>query len=1015
MQSLRCRPFVAFAALLVALVAPASVARAQATGTIRGTVTDSTNRRGVPGVQLTIAGTTRGTVTNDNGAYTLTAVPAGAVTIRAQRLGYASQSRSVTVVAGDVVTADFALHPVATVLSAVVSVGYGTASRQDVSSAIASVDSSTFANTPVASVDNALQGRIPGVQVMQNSGEPGSGISMRVRGPASLNAGNQPLYVVDGVPMIQGSLSQIALSGQDVTAISGLNPDEIASIDVLKDAAAAAIYGSRGSNGVVIITTKRGAAGKTRFSLSSYLGTQKVEKTIGLVNAQQYVELYNESAKNDGYDPADYPFVPGVDDANTYDWQGAVFRTAPVSDVNLSMSGGNERLKFYLSGSNFDQHGIVIGSGYTRQAGRLNLDLNATDKLFVSSSIALTRENNDRIPGDQSLDGVVTNAIGMQPFVPIYGSNYGYGGRAEGARYSNPVAIADFNFDTFKTLRALGNLDAKYLFSDRVWLSGRVGADVYGINELTWGDPRIDRTYAQSANGVGRTASNTNTKYVAESFLSVVALRSAANRLNVIGGASVEYNHRDLSFTRGEGFPAGFSTYIANAATITSWDGSATDNNLVSFFARANWSLKDRYLLSASLRADGSSRFGADNRYGIFPAVSAGWTVTDESFAQGLARLATLKLRASYGVTGNQGIGDFASRSLASGAPYSGDAGVAPTQLGNPALKWETTQELDLGADIAVLDGRASLIVDWYNRNTDDLLVRRPIPATSGYTSIWSNIGSIRNRGVDLGLHTVNLDGGPRGLGWTSDLNVTWNKNVVTALYGGQLATFNVSSRITSVAAVGQPIGEFYLYKFLRVDPATGNAVFANADGTETDAPTDRMFVGSPQPKYYGGFTNTFTFRNFDLRGFLQFSEGNKVFNMMRIFTDDGGCTWDNESTIALTRWQKPGDITNEPRMSYDCTSGADVISSRFIEDGSFVRLGEVTLGYKLPDRLAAAAKMDNARIYLSGRNLHTWTKYTGYNPDVNSAGITSNVVMGVDYYAYPLARTFTLGISAGW
>ena len=1015
MQSLRCRPFVAFAALLVALVAPASVARAQATGTIRGTVTDSTNRRGVPGVQLTIAGTTRGTVTNDNGAYTLTAVPAGAVTIRAQRLGYASQSRSVTVVAGDVVTADFALHPVATVLSAVVSVGYGTASRQDVSSAIASVDSSTFANTPVASVDNALQGRIPGVQVMQNSGEPGSGISMRVRGPASLNAGNQPLYVVDGVPMIQGSLSQIALSGQDVTAISGLNPDEIASIDVLKDAAAAAIYGSRGSNGVVIITTKRGAAGKTRFSLSSYLGTQKVEKTIGLVNAQQYVELYNESAKNDGYDPADYPFVPGVDDANTYDWQGAVFRTAPVSDVNLSMSGGNERLKFYLSGSNFDQHGIVIGSGYARQAGRLNLDLNATDKLFVSSSIALTREDNDRIPGDQSLDGVVTNAIGMQPFVPIYGSNYGYGGRADGARYSNPVAIADFNFDTYKTLRALGNLDAKYLFSDRVWLSGRVGADVYGINELTWGDPRIDRTYAQSAGGVGRTASNTNTKYVAESFLSVDALRSAANRLNVIGGASVEYNHRDLSFTRGEGFPAGFSTYIANAATITSWDGSATDNNLVSFFTRANWSLKDRYLLSASLRADGSSRFGADNRYGIFPAISAGWTVTDEAFAQGLARLATLKLRASYGVTGNQGIGDFASRSLASGTPYSGDAGVAPTQLGNPALKWETTKEVDLGADIAVLDGRASVIVDWYNRNTDDLLVRRPIPATSGYTSIWSNIGSIRNRGVDLGLHTVNLDGGPRGLGWTSDLNVTWNNNVVTSLYNDQLATFNVSSRITSVAAVGQPLGEFYLYKFLRVDPATGNAVFANADGTETDSPTDRMFVGSPQPKYYGGFTNTFTFRNLDLRGFFQFSQGNKVFNMMRIFTDDGGCTWDNESTIALTRWQKPGDITNVPRMSYDCASGADAISSRFIEDGSYLRVGEVTLAWRVPAKIAGKARLDNARFYVSGRNLHTFTKYSGYNPDVNSAGSDENVIIGTDYYAYPLPRTFTLGISAGW
>lgn len=1015
MQSLRRSPLAVLAAMLVALMAPAGIAHAQATGTIRGTVTDSTNRRGVPGVQVSIAGTTRGTVTNDNGVYTLTAVPAGAVTVRAQRLGYSSQSRSVSVEAGAAVTADFELRPVATVLSAVVSVGYGTASRQDVSSAIASVDSSTFANTPVASVDNALQGRIPGVQVMQNSGEPGSGISMRVRGPASLNAGNQPLYVVDGVPMIQGSLSQIALSGQDVTAISGLNPDEIASIDVLKDAAAAAIYGSRGSNGVVIITTKRGAAGKTRFSFSSYLGTQKVEKTIGLLNAQQYVELYNESAKNDEYDPTDYPFVPGVDDANTYDWQSAVFRRSPVSDVNLSMGGGNERLRFYLSGSNFDQHGIVIGSAYKRQAARVNMDINATEKLFVSSSVGLTREDNDRIPGDQSLDGIVTNAIGMQPFAPIYGSSYGFGGRTEGLRYSNPLATAAFSFDTYKTLRALGNLDAKYLFSDKVFLSGRVGADVYGIDELTWSDPRIDRAYAASAGGVGRTAHNTNTKYVAESFLTVEPLSAPSNRLSVIGGASVEYNHRDLSFARGEGFPAGFSTYIANAANVVSWDGSATDNNLVSFFGRANWSRNDRYLLSASLRADGSSRFGADNRYGIFPALSAGWNVTDESFAQPLARLATLKLRASYGVTGNQGIGDFASRSLASGAPYSGTAGVAPTQLGNPSLKWETTKEVDLGADLAVLDGRASLIVDWYNRNTSDLLVRRPIPATSGYTSVWSNIGAIRNRGVDMGLHTVNLDGGPRGLGWTSDLNVTWNRNVVTDLYNGQNSTFNVSSRITSVVAVGQPLGEFYLYKFLRVDPATGNAVFQSADGSETDSPSDRMFAGNPQPRYYGGFTNTFTLGNLDLRGFLQFSQGNKVFNMMRIFTDDGGCTWDNLSTIALTRWQKPGDITNEPRMSYDCTSGADVISSRFVEDGSFVRLGEVTLGYKLPDRLAAAAKMSNARLYVSGRNLHTWTKYSGYNPDVNSAGITSNVVMGVDYYAYPLARTFTFGVSAGW
>jgi TonB-linked SusC/RagA family outer membrane protein len=689
-----------------------------------------------------------------------------------------------------------------------------------------------------------------------------------------------------------------------------------------------------------------------------------------------------------------------------------------VSDVNLSMSGGSERLKYYLSGGNFNQRGIVIGSGYQRQSGRLNMDLSATNKLFFNTSVGLTREYNERIPGDMSLDGVVTNAIGMQPMWPIAGSSYGFGGEAEGLNYSNPVAIGTFNFDQFKTLRALGNLGAKYLFNDRWSINGRVGADVYNIDELVWQSPKVDGTYAASAAGVGRSAHNTNTKYMTEGFVTFQALNDAANRLGIIAGSGVEYNHRDLNFVRGEGFPSGFTTYIHNAANVTDWDGSTTDNNLVSFFTRANWSSNDKYLLSASLRADGSSRFGADNRYGIFPAVSAGWVVTDESFAQGLGRLATLKLRGSYGVTGNQGIGDFASRSLATGSPYSGTPGVSVSQLGNPNLRWETTKETDLGADIGVLNGRVSLIVDWYNRNTSDLLVQRPVPSTSGFTTIWGNLGGVRNRGVDLGLHTDNLvsaDG--RGLGWSSDLNVTWNRNVVTNLYNNQNSTFNVSSRITSVVAVGKPIGEFYLYKFLRVDPATGDAIFQKANGSETNSPTsaDLTFAGSPQPDYYGGFTNTLTFRNFELRGFLQFSQGNKVFNMMRIFTDDAGYSYDNKTTHILNRWQQPGDITDEPRASFDGTSGGRFMSTRMVEDGSFIRLGEVTLGMRLPERLASAARMNNAKLFVSGRNLHTWTKYSGYNPDVNTGGTTSNVVMGVDYYAYPLARTFSVGISAGW
>jgi TonB-linked SusC/RagA family outer membrane protein len=580
------------------------------------------------------------------------------------------------------------------------------------------------------------------------------------------------------------------------------------------------------------------------------------------------------------------------------------------------------------------------------------------------------------------------------------------------------VAVAEFYRTNFKTLRALGNLEAKYSLTDRLLLNARVGADVYGVDELAWSSPKVDRSYAASANGVGRSDHTSASKYVAEAFVNVDPLQSDRTRLSLTGGSSVEYNHSNLNFIRGEGFPSGFTTYVQNAANITIWDGSANDNNLVSFFGRANWSLLDRYLLGASFRADGSSRFGSANRWGYFPAVSVGWLVSDEGFARPLARLASVKLRASYGVTGNQGIGDYASRSLASGTPYSGSAGTAASQLGNPNLKWETTQGVDVGADLGFAGGRVSLIADWYQRTTSDLLVQRPVPASSGFTTIWDNIGSIRNRGVDLQLRTVNFKSASgRGVDWTSDLTVTWNRNRVLSLYQGQPITYTVSSRVTSIVAEGHPVGEFYLYKFLRVDPATGNAVYATQSGGESMAPAsaDLTFVGSPQPNYYGGFTNTLSFRRLELRGFLQFSQGGKVFNMMRIFTDDGGYTYDNKTTHVLARWQKPGDVTSEPRMSYDGTSGARLMSSRMVEDASFLRLGEVTLGYRLPARVTASTRLADARLFVSGRNLHTWTKYTGYNPDVSSSGSTANVITGVDYYAYPLARTVTFGLSAGW
>jgi TonB-linked SusC/RagA family outer membrane protein len=987
---------------------------AQGAGTVRGTVTDSATGRPVAGVQLTVAGAPARAVTTEAGTYQLTGIPAGRVTVRAQRLGYAAASRTLDVTAGGTATADLRLRPVAAVLSTVVATGYGSSRRATVSNAIASIDSTAFDALPVVSLDNALQGRVAGVQVIQNSGEPGGGVSVRIRGPASLNAGSQPLYVIDGVPMLQGTFEQITgTSGQRMTPISGINPDDIASIDVLKDAAAAAIYGSRGSNGVVVITTKRGAGGnRFRFNISAYGGSQQVEKTVDLLSASEYVAVMNEARTNQGLAPR---FAPGTDSINT-DWQAEVFRPAPMSEVNLSVSGGTDRLRMFLSGSDMRQTGIVIGSDYQRQALRLNTDAQATSKLTITANIGLTRESNDRVPGDQNIDGIVTNALALQPFSPVRGGSFGFAGIANGLIYSNPVAMATFSSLNVSTLRALGNLEARYAVSNRINVSARLGTDVYALDELRWRSPKVDRAVSTSVGGEGANGRTRAYRYLAETFGTWDLLESDNQSLRLTAGASQERNSTDFNYVAGTGFPTGFERYVRNAAQVSVFDGGETENTLVSYFTRANWSWRERYVLTASLRRDGSSRFGANNQYGNFAALSGAWTVSDEAWAGVLSRLMTLKLRASRGTTGNQQIADFGSRTLAAAQPYAGVAGLAPSQLGNPNLRWERTTETDLGADIGLLGGRVNLVVDWYNRATADLLVNRPVAATSGYTTVADNVGSLRNRGVDLQLQTVNIRRpGAGGFEWTTDVNVTWNRNTITALSDGQPVNATTSGRLTSVAMVGKPIGTFFVFDFVRVDPATGNALYRKADGTETTAPVtaDLATLGSAQPDYFGGLTNTLRWKGLDLRTFLQFTQGNEILNMNRLFADDGGNSSDNKFGNVRNRWQKPGDITDQPRMG--STGGARFMSDRFIEDGSFVRLQEVTLGWRLPASLARQMRADNARLYVSGRNLVTWTRYTGYNPDVSSAGANANLNLGVDFYAYPLARTWTVGINAGW
>jgi len=524
----------------------------------------------------------------------------------------------------------------------------------------------------------------------------------------------------------------------------------------------------------------------------------------------------------------------------------------------------------------------------------------------------------------------------------------------------------------------------------------------------------VSGTYSANVFGESVIGNTTANRYVVEGFVDVKPRLSPAWVVGLTGGASVEWNGSELDYLDGIGFSSDQFQYPGNAATVTVYDGGWTGHNLVSFFTRANATWKDKYLFTGSLRADGSSRFGDNNRYGVFPAVSLGWQLTREPFMQGLARHGDVKLRASYGVTGNQDIADnFAPLARFSKANYGAAPGIGQRNFGNPDLRWEQTHELNVGFDLLLLNERFTILGDWYRKETQDLLLDRPISATSGQTTVLQNIGNMENKGFELQLGAVILKPSAKGLRWNADFNIAWNHNKVLKLFENQ--PIPVGGYDVGRIDVGHPLGAFYVLHFTGVDPATGDAIFedVNNDGSIND--DDRVYIGSPHPDYWGGLTNQLSWGRFDLRAFLQFVQGQEIFNAISVFANDGGYYYDNKFKRALQRWQQPGDVTDEPRASFDGTSGADLISSRYFEDGSYVRLQDVTLRYNLPVSISNALRMKDASLYVSGRNLHTWTKYSGYSPDVNSAGSSTNTELSTEFYAYPSARSFMIGLSGAF
>jgi TonB-dependent starch-binding outer membrane protein SusC len=1021
-----------FAVLLGIAVLPAAVV-AQERGTVTGQVVAAATQQPLAGVQITIPGLNLSGMTDERGRFLIQNVPYGTHTVRASLIAYRDAAEQVTVGA--------TTQPVVLTMEAdplrlheLVVVGYGTERRANVAGAVSTLRAETVRDLSSTSVNQVLQGRLAGVQVNQNSGTPGGAITVRVRGSSSISGGNDPLYVIDGVPMNQGNFSRlgVAFGGQGIDAISDLNPNDIESIEILKDASAAAIYGSRASNGVVLITTRRGAAVRPEVNFGSYYGTQSLWRKVQMLNASQYMEIYNEGCRaryGITYDCVEYSedsWIPVGPAGTDVDWVDQVIRSAPIANMDASVRGGSDRVRYFVAGSSLMQDGMIAAQGYRRLNGRINLDYDPFDRVSVGTNVALTRSIYDRARSDNNIYSPWANALANPPVQAIRTED---GGWFE-TLYANPVGMMNEAEAQERGIRILGNVFGTYTFAEGITGRVSVGLDNLTLRSRSFDSPTFGPWSGQG--GAADAASSFVNKLTYEGTLNFARTLAGEHSVSGVVGTSFEDNTNEGFRVQGQQFPTEHFKYITSAATISSGTSNRSDWGLVSYFGRLSYTFGERVTTTFNIRRDGSSRFGAENRYGTFPSASVMWRIGEEPFMQGQNILSNLALRASYGLTGNQqALGNFASRGLfGGGANYLDQPGIAPSQLANPSLRWERTEQLNLGTDFSVLDNRLAFNVDWYDKQTRDLLHARPVPRTTGYTSIWDNVGGMQNRGFEVAATArILVPAQPGGLTWTSTLNVSRNRNEVTELYDGQPigTTFRIEE--------GKPLGFIYGYvadgifqnmdevraharQVVHSDPrratAPGDIRFRDLNGDGIINAEDRQMIGSPWPDYEGGWTNAVSFGGLDLTAFVQFSQGNDIYNGFRVYADQYGSWGDNHTIRAMDRWTPENPNTSEPRAIWGDPNQNTRTSDRFVEDGSYVRLKNVVLGYALPASFSQRMGFRTTRLYVQGQNVFTSTNYSGWDPEVNAGG-TSSVTRAWDFYTLPQARTFTFGVNVGF
>ncbi len=991
--------------------------------TVSGKVTDA-GGTAVSNASVIVKGTRVGTTSNANGNFSFS-VPANAKALIVSAVGLASIEVSIPASGNVGVT----LQQDDKKLEEVIITGYQVRKKRDEAGAISTIRGKEIENLPNPSLDKALQGRAAGVLVQSNNGIPGGGVNVRIRGTGSFLAGTQPLYVIDGVQLNTRSDANYTESNP----LAFLNPNDIESIDILKDAASAAIYGAQASNGVVIVTTKKGKAGKTKFQFNSYIGQATALQKLSVLNSQQLFQLRSEAVGNANNLPANdlavqrfvlnefrINIVPittsklasdAIVALPTYDWQDAAFKSGAIQNYEISAAGGNDRTTFRLSSSFNTQEAIVSKANFKRGTLKLDVSNKATEKLTINTSInASTFDQIVPFATSGSFLGSPAFASAtIYPFNPIYNPDGTFFGippaNVAGLLNQNVIAVNEFNKGINRSNQLVGNISLDYKI--KPWLTYRsfFGLDYRLVQGSRFTDPRTADGFARK--GLGQVESEWNTNIISTQTLNFNFNVKDKHRIDGLVGYEYRKETQEGIGTTGEGFPTYQFTTLNTAATPLSSTEFYTGYRRQSVFANVNYNYDGKYILSGIVRRDGSSRFGANYRYGVFPSLRFAWNIDNEKFISSAEWISSLRFRASYGVTGNDQIGNFDGLGLYGAAsPYSGQPGISFSQLANPELRWEKNRTTNLGIDFAFFDNRVFGALEAYDKITADLLLSQPLQLTTGFSSITRNVGQIQNRGIELtlGLQPVKSLK-PGGFNWTSTFIFTYNNNRVKKLYDGlQELPGNPSTR------VNRSVGSVFTQQYAGVNAATGRPMWLDTLGNVTYQPLlrDRVYMGDTQPDFWGGWTNNFTYKGFTLDVFFQYEYGRMADDGQVNFMIENIARLNSFTDVYDNRWTTPGQITWYPRMG---TTGAEskgssaLSGSRTLFKADYIRLKNVTLSYDINSDVLKKLKLSAARFYLQGTNL--WTMSDWYSYDIEFVGSATGIV--------PQSRNITAGIQIGF